>query len=142
MNNCMFLGRIVRDLEVQDVNGTALLRFSIAVSRKYKDKSGKGAEEVNFLDMVAWDKGAEVIAKHFKKGDPIIINAAAKQENWEDKEGKKRNAIVFRVNSFEFVPSSSRRNNDDDAGGFSDAGSTEAPVTTGAASGGGDDIPF
>ena len=143
MNNCMFLGRIVRDLEVQDANGTSLLRFAIAVGRKYKDKKGNNAEEVNFLDCVAWDKGAEIIAKHFKKGDPIIVNTAAKQEQWTAQDGTKRSAIVFRVNSFEFVPSSGKRSSHDEG----DAGGSEVPVgagsgESGGSSGGGDDIPF
>lgn len=139
MNNCIFLGRIVRDLELKDANGTSLLRFAIAVSRKYKDSKGNNAEEVNFLDMVAWDKGAEIIAKHFKKGDPIILNCAAKQEQWKAQDGSNRSAVVFRVNSFEFVPSSGggkRKNDDEDAGSSvsNDAGSDN--------SGSGDDIPF
>lgn len=139
MNICTFLGRIVRDLEVVDANGISRLNFAIAVSRKYKDKKGNNAEEVNFLDCVAWDKGAEIIAKHFKKGDPIIVHTAAKQEQWTTKEGDKRSAIVFRVNSFEFIPSTTRRNNDD-----SDAGTSSSEETKGSDSNGsgGDDIPF
>ena len=141
MNICTFLGRITRDLEVTDANGTSLLRFSIAVSRKYKDKKGNQAEEVNFLDMTAWDKGAELIAKHFKKGDPIIVHCAAKQEQWQTKEGDKRSAVVFRVNNFEFIPSTNRRNKDEDDVGGDDAGSP--PASGGdSGSGGGDDIPF
>lgn len=141
MNICTFLGRIVRDLEVVDANGISRLNFAIAVSRKYKDKKGNNAEEVNFLECVAWDKGAEIIAKHFKKGDPIIVHTAAKQEQWTTKEGDKRSAIVFRVNSFEFIPSTTRRNDSDS---HEDTKSSESGNNSGSDSngGGGDDIPF
>lgn len=140
MNVCMLLGRIVRDLELKDANGTSLLRFSIAVGRKYKDSKGNNAEEVNFLDCVAWDKGAEIIAKHFKKGDPIILNTSAKQEQWTAQDGTKRSAVVFRVNSFEFVPGSGgKRKSDDEDAGSSD--SNDSSSSSGGSSGG-DDIPF
>lgn len=139
MNICTFLGRITRDLDVQDANGTSLLRFSIAVSRKYKDKKGNPLEEVNFLDCVAWDKGAELIAKHFKKGDPIIVHTAAKQEQWTAQDGTKRSAIVFRVNNFEFIPSTTRRNNNDESDTSSGGDTTSSGGESG---GGGDDIPF
>lgn len=115
MNNCVFIGRLVREPELRNVSDTAVCNFSIAVNRKYKSQ-GETKEEVNFLEMVAWDKGAESIANFFKKGDPIIVYSSAKQESWTDKEGQKRNKIVFRVEKFEFPPTSSKREPDAESG--------------------------
>lgn len=145
MNSCKFLGRLTDNLKLETTEGgVSMLRFSIAVSRKYKDKNKKQVEEVNFLNMIAWDSGAELIAKYFGKGDPIIIDAAAKQERWQ-KDGKNFSAIVFRVNSFDFVPYNCKK---DEEGGSSESessGSSNAGGDSGGSSNGGggnDDIPF
>lgn len=142
MNICHFLGRLTRDPELEDANGTSLLRFTIAVSRKYKTQGGEKKEDTSFLDFVAWDKGAEAISKFFKKGDNIIVHASAKQEVWE-KDGQKRSKIVFRCENFEFPPGN--RSKDDDGGGSNEnqgnssrgngGGSTKPPSSE-------EDIPF
>lgn len=141
MNKCHFLGRLTHDPEVRDVNGTSVLNFSVAVSRKYKTRDGKKAEEVCFVPCEAWANGADTIAQYFKKGDPIIVHASVKQENWEH-EGQKRSKLVFRVNEFEFVPNSKQNNRDNDS---NDDGGND---TSSSNSGGGgtpppeDEIPF
>lgn len=143
MNSCKFLGRLTDNLKLEKTEGgVSMLRFSIAVSRKYKDKNKKQIEEVNFLNMIAWDSGAELIEKYFKKGDPIIIDAAAKQERWQ-KDGKNHSAIVFRVNSFDFVPFNCKK--DDEGSGESSESEPSSGGATGGGStdaGGNDDIPF
>jgi single-strand DNA-binding protein len=140
MNNCVFIGRLVREPELKYVGETAVCNFSIAVNRKYKSQ-GEMKEEVNFLDMVAWDKGAESITNFFKKGDPIIVYSSAKQESWTDKDGQKRNKIIFRVEKFEFPPTSSKRGESDNEEGGVPVGASSAPSSEGSGANP-DEIPF
>lgn len=105
MNQCHFLGRLTRDPDLRTTqSGKSVVNFGIAVNRYFG--KGEGADrpkEVSFLEMEAWDTGAETIAKYLVKGDPIIVHCSIKQEEWEDKDGKKRSKLKFRVNSFDFV---------------------------------------
>jgi single-strand DNA-binding protein len=112
MNICIFLGRLVRKPELEKVGDTHVTKFSIAVNRKYKTQ-GEVKEEVNFLDMVAWDKGAESICNFFDKGDAIILYTSAKHETWTDSQtNKARSKVVFRVERFEFPPNGNRSKNE------------------------------
>ena len=139
MNKCSFLGRLTRDVNVEQINGTTLASFSLAISRKFKTREGKTSEEVNFLDFTAWDKGGDAIAKFFKKGDAIIVHAAAKQDTWTDKETQKpRSKVIFRVESFEFVPGGQKRSDEDAGDTTNESSAPSAPSNDG----GGDDIPF
>lgn len=144
MNNCTFIGRLVRDPELKHVgtNSVAMATFTIVVNRRFKS-GDKTAEEVNFLDMVAWDKGGETITKYFKKGDLIAVEASAKQEKWTTKENETRSKIVFRVEKFHFV-GGGRGNGSSDV---PEPSSDEAPSSTNTNNGGGgseatDEIPF
>jgi len=104
MNDCTFIGRFVKDpdlhrIEKDDGNDTCVVRFCLAVQRKFK-----GTQRVNYLDFEAWDKGAEVIAQYCKKGDVLIVlDSSARNNNYTDKNtGQEVRKIVFRVEKFDF----------------------------------------
>ena len=123
MNDCKFLGRLTRDIELKYTpGGTAIAEFGLAVSRSYKDKS-TGEYGVDFVECQVWAERGETVAKYFSKGDPILVHTEARLDSWEDKEGKKRSKISFNVNSFEFVPKNdgASRNSVSDAPPSSDA---------------------
>lgn len=101
MNDCSFMGRVVNDLELQKTDrGISVLNFTIVTKRKFKKLDGEAELESTFLDMEAWDSGAESIAKNFKKGDGILVKCSAKENKWVDREGKQHRKMVFRVNEF------------------------------------------
>jgi single-strand DNA-binding protein len=116
MNQCHFLGNLTRDPELVNFAGDKkVVKFGLAVNRRYK-KDGQQAKETSFLDCEAWATGAELIAKHFQKGSPIIVHGSIKQDNWTDKNtGDKRSKLILRVNEFEFVPGSKAKPADEKA---------------------------
>ena len=61
MNKCTFIGRLSRDAEIKYLqDGTAVCNFSIAVSEKYKNKSGERIEKTEWVTLVAFGKLAEI----------------------------------------------------------------------------------
>lgn len=136
MNQCQFLGNLTRDPELKYIqSGSAIAEFAIAINEDYTNKDGEKVKSVVFLDMQAWGKTGENIAKFFKKGDPILItNAKVKVDSWDDKTtGEKRRRTLFNVMGFGFVGggkgnSSSPKNN-----------TQTAPVNEGEDD---DEIPF
>lgn len=121
MNVCHFIGNVCADPEVRSTgSGKQVASFSLAVNRPGK------SDETAFLRCEAWEKTAEFIEKYFHKGDPIIIHASVRQDEWDDKEtGKKRTALKFVVDRAEFVPGGKRKTADE--GAASDA---QAPTPT------------
>jgi single stranded DNA-binding protein len=99
MNNCCFVGKLANEPELREVNNTYVVNFCLAVEDYRKDKSGEKHRQVNFLDFEAWDTGATTIAKHFHKGDMLIIESEAREHKWVSNE-QKRKKIVFRVKTF------------------------------------------
>lgn len=66
MNRLTVVGRIVRDVELNEVgNGKRVLNNSLAVPRTYKTENG---QETDFINFVAWGKRAELIEKYCDKG--------------------------------------------------------------------------
>lgn len=96
MNNCSFIGRLGKEPEMRyTANGKAVVSFSLAVNRDGKK------DESDWINFVAWEKTAEVIAKYCHKGDLIGVTGSLQQRSWE-KDGKKQSAHEVKVNRIDF----------------------------------------
>ncbi len=95
VNICIIGGRLTRDPELRFTpKGVAIANFGIATSRKFKKDDGSENEETLFLDVTAFQKQAELVGQHFKKGSPIFIKGRLKLDQWDDKStGAKRTKI-------------------------------------------------
>lgn len=94
MNKCLFIGNLVKDVEVQTSKaGKAFMNNTIAVQRIDKN--------TDYLNITAFGKTAEVIGKYFSKGSRIGIEAHAQQSSYE-KDGHKVYQITFIVDSIDF----------------------------------------
>ena len=91
LNKAVLMGRLVRDPELrQTQSGMAVASFTIAVDRA----PGKDGQRVtDFIDIVAWNKTAEMVTKWFTKGRMIAVSGRIQVRNWEDKQGQKRKAV-------------------------------------------------
>lgn len=102
MNTVNLLGRIVADTEVKATSaGMHFCAFTVACDNG-KDKPA------DFIECVAFDKTAEIIAQYFGKGKPIAIEGKLNVRSFTDKEGKNRKTTSVVVNRFEFVPQSAK----------------------------------
>jgi single-strand DNA-binding protein len=102
MNKCIFIGRIGGELELKDAKETKVLNFSLAVRRKFtKD----GQPDTDWLNMTAFGKTAEFIAKWFGKGSEIALESHVQVDHYE-KDGQKRTAQKYIVDGVEFTAGS------------------------------------
>jgi len=64
-------------------DGTAVTKFSIAVSRKVKD-----AEETTWYNCTAWRNLAEMLSKHLKKGQMVFVQGDLNVRQYTTKDGR------------------------------------------------------
>lgn len=90
LNQVTLAGRCLRDGDLKYVGdkSTPLLTFGIAVP----NWTPKG-EETLYIDVALWGKAAERLNGELVKGTPVIVTGKLVQENWETKDGQKRNKI-------------------------------------------------
>jgi len=102
-NQVILMGNFTRDPQLSYTpNQTPVVEFGLAVNRKWKGEDGSQREEVLFIECQCYGKRAEVIVKHFTKGNPIFIQGRLKQERWE-KDGEQHSRIRIMVENFEFI---------------------------------------
>ena len=86
MNKCVFIGRIVRDIELKSTNsGTLVLNNCIAVRRPYSKN-----KETDFIDFTAWRNAADLISRYVRKGSTICLCGSLVTEIKESQGNKQK----------------------------------------------------
>lgn len=100
------MGRVTRDLELRHTSsGVPCINFSIATERNMINKA-TNKRDVDFVEMVAWQKIAELIANHFSKGSMLVAEGSLRVESWKDKDsGKQRSRMYVLVDQVYFAGS-------------------------------------
>jgi single-strand DNA-binding protein len=104
LNKVIIVGNLTREPELKSLpSGVKVLNFGVATNRNWKDKEGNKKEDVEFHNIVAFGKQAEVIQQWVKKGDQIYLEGRLQTRNWEEKEtGKKIYKTEIILETFQF----------------------------------------
>lgn len=105
LNKVMLIGNLTRDPELRVTpKGTAICQFGLAVNRQFKDESGATRDETTFVDIEAWGKQGETVAKYLTKGRPLFVEGRLKLDTWDDKTtGQKRSKMKVVLENFQFL---------------------------------------
>lgn len=105
LNKVLMLGNLTRDVEHKTLSsGSAVAKFSIAVSFKYKDRQGDPKEEVCYIDVNTYGKQAEIASQYLKKGSKVLVEGRLVLEQWLDgASGQKRSKHTLSCESFQML---------------------------------------
>ena len=109
INNCTFMGRITRDLELNhSANGTPCLSFDLAVNRPMD------REKTDYIHCSAYGKTAENIANYFVKGSLIGLTGIMTTQTYTSKKTNSevsKNILIIQTFSFTGEPAVQQNNN-------------------------------
>ncbi len=106
LNKVMLIGNLTRDPEMRYIpSGQPVTQFSIAVSRRYKSKSGEAKEEVSFIRIVAWSRLAEICNEYLKKGRPVFVEGRIQVRNYDAQDGTKRSVTEIIADNIQLLGS-------------------------------------
>ena len=84
LNKAMIIGNLGRDPELRyTATGQAVVQFTVAVNRNYKDAAGEWKEETEWFRVVAWGQLAERTAEHLRKGCKVYGEGRLQTRKWE-----------------------------------------------------------
>ncbi len=117
INNVTLVGRLTRDPEMRYTqSGTAVTNFSIAVDRMGgRDEAGN--KQTDFIDIVAWQKTAELCAQYLTKGAPAGVEGRLQVRDWTTQDGQSRRSYEVVANRVAFIESRAERERREAASG-------------------------
>ena len=109
MNRVVLAGRLTADPEIRkSTNGNSVCRFSLAVSRKFKNANGQ--YEADFINCVAFKGTADTINSYVSKGDMLIVEGRIQTSRYTRTDGSTAYSTDIAVDGITFV--GSHKNND------------------------------
>ncbi|MFL6201672.1 MAG: single-stranded DNA-binding protein [Thermoanaerobaculia bacterium] len=148
MNKVILIGNLGKDPEVRSLpSGQPVATWTMATSRRWRDKNGQKQEQTEWHQIVCFGKQAEIAGQYLTKGKQVCVEGRIQTRSWDDRNtGEKKYRTEIVCDNFQML---GQRGGDFDntdrqaaqAGPTYDEGSYG-----GGASGGGDieddDIPF
>lgn len=132
LNLVVLTGRLTSDPELKYTqSGKAFAKFSLAVSRRYN------REETDFINVVTWEKKAELASQYLKKGSLVGVTGSIRVRPYEDADGNKKKTTEVLVDNLEFLESRKRDDFDQNSESNLSVAETENKTNTSD-----DDFPF
>lgn len=98
-NRIILGGHLTRDWQLRSTQGG----LQVANSGLGVNRRSKGGDDVMFVDLVVFDKLAELLTKHTGKGNPLLVEGRLSLSQWEGKDGARRSKHEVIVETFQFV---------------------------------------
>lgn len=107
VNKAIILGRLGQDPDTRYMpNGDAVTNISVATSERWKDKqTGELKEKTEWHRVTAYRQQAELLSKHFQKGQEIYLEGRLQTRKWTDKDNVERYTTEIVLETFSFVGS-------------------------------------
>jgi len=119
LNKTFVLGRVTREPEIRSLpSGQQVANFGMATNRYYTDSSGQKQEAVEFHNIVAFGKTADIISRYVNKGTLLLIEGRMQTRNWTNQQGAKQYKTEIVAESMQLGPKS--------AGGMSNSNYTKS----------------
>ena len=114
INKVVLLGRLTKDPDLNFAagSGTAVCRFSLAVTRPFKK------DETDFISCISFGKTGETIAQYLTKGRQVAVTGSIRTGSYDAKDGTKRYITDIVVDTFEFIGNGQANNNQLSNNGF------------------------
>ncbi|MDR0746755.1 MAG: single-stranded DNA-binding protein [Helicobacteraceae bacterium] len=107
LNKVILIGNLTRDVELRYTqSGTAIAKFGLAVSRRWKDKnSSEDREEVMFIDINVFGRSAEIANQYLNKGRRVLIEGRLVLDQWTDQNGQRHSRHNISAENVQFLDS-------------------------------------
>lgn len=140
-NKITIIGHLGRDPEMRYTpNGDPVTNFSVATSRRWRDRDGQQQEETEWFRVEAWRNLGEVANQYLQKGRLVYVEGRFRSRMYQGNDGQMRVSNDIVANEIKFLGGRDQEGGGDfggrSAGGF-------APVSSGFDDGpSAEDLPF
>lgn len=108
LNKVLLIGNLTRDPNLRYTpNGTAVCSFGIATNRTWTPADGgEKQEKVEFHNIVAWSKLADICGQLLHKGDKVYVEGRLQTRDWKTDDGQERKTTEIVIDNMMLLSSS------------------------------------
>lgn len=108
LNKVMLIGNLTRDPNLRFTpNSTAVCSFGLATNRSWTSaEGGEKQERVDFHNVVAWSKLAEICGQLLHKGDKVYVEGRIQTRDWKTESGEERRVTEIVIDNMMLLSNS------------------------------------
>lgn len=105
VNKVILVGNLGRDPEVRSTpSGQPVATFTLATSRRWRDKNGQKQEQTEWHTVVVWGKQAEIAGQYLTKGKQVYVEGRLQTRSWDDRNtGEKKYKTEVVCDTFQML---------------------------------------
>jgi single-strand DNA-binding protein len=89
LNKVLLIGNVTHDPKLRKTEaGTPVCTFGLATNRPGKTETGEKTEKVDYHQIVAWQKLAEMCEKYLRKGRKVYVEGMLTTRSWTGQDGQ------------------------------------------------------
>lgn len=140
INKVVLVGRLTKDPVLRKTaNGVSVTSFTVACTRRFKQD---GQPEADFINTVAWNKTADIVAQYTHKGSLVGVEGRIQTRSYDDKDGKRVYVTEVVADSVQFLESKSAAASNANVPEVNNQSYQEPYETSGTLDIASDDLPF
>lgn len=140
MNKCILMGRLTKDAEIREAGSTTVVRFTLAVDRRFAKEDAK--QTADFISCVAFGKTAEFIGKYGLKGTKFVVEGHIQTGSYTNNNGDTVYTTDVAVENVEFAESKKTSDSNSSSVTSADKESVAHSTSSVVSADDDDDFPF
>lgn len=103
LNQVSIIGHLGADVEVKSFqNGGQVANMRVAVTEKWKDKSGERKEKTEWITVAIFSEGlVKVASQYLRKGSKVFVQGKLATRKWTAQDGSDRYATEVVLQGFD-----------------------------------------
>lgn len=134
------MGRLTKDAEIREASSTTVVRFTLAVDRRFAKEDAK--QTADFINCVAFGKTAEFIGKYGLKGTKFVVEGHIQTGSYTNNNGDTVYTTDVAVENVEFAESKKNSDSNSSSATSADKGSVAPSASSVVSADDDDDFPF
>jgi single-strand DNA-binding protein len=104
LNRVFIAGNLTRDPELRyTASGVPVANFRIASNRWFRAQDGERREDVCYINVVAWQRLAELVGERLHKGSAVLVEGELQSRSWDTEDGTRRTVVEIRAYRVQFL---------------------------------------
>ncbi len=105
-NKVFLIGNLTRNPELRYTPaGTPVATMRLAINTQFRDKAGERKTETCYVNVVVWNKQAELCSQFLSKGRRVLVEGRLQSRSWDAPDGSRRSVVEVRADRVHFLDS-------------------------------------
>ena len=98
LNKTQIIGHIGKDAEVKDFGNNQVINFSVAVTKKWKNKSGEEQSKTTWFEVSKWGNNT-TLSNYLTKGTQVYVEGEIESDAFVSNQSGEAKGVL-RLNAF------------------------------------------